>query len=59
MLPYFLSAGVHVREDLIEARDDLAARFPGVSFKLAPHLGLHPLILDIVEARAREAEAGA
>ena len=59
MLPYFLSAGVHVREDMLEAQAELTERFPRVTFRLAPHLGLHPLLLDIVEARAKEAEATA
>lgn len=56
MVPYFLSAGVHVRQDLAAARDELAARFPGVNFRLAEPLGRHPLLLDVVEERARDAE---
>jgi sirohydrochlorin ferrochelatase len=54
MLPYFLSAGVHVRRDLTMFRDELAARFPQVEFRLAEPLGRHPLLLDVVIARARE-----
>src|SRR5262249_34960389 len=30
LVPYFLSAGVHVRRDLTAARERLAERFPGV-----------------------------
>jgi sirohydrochlorin ferrochelatase len=56
MMPYFLSAGVHVREDMLEAQAELQAQFPNVTFKLAPHLGRHPLLLDIVAERAQEAE---
>jgi len=56
LLPYFLSPGVHVREDLIEARDILAKRFPMVTFRLAEPLGRHPLLIDIVEQRAQECE---
>lgn len=56
LLPYFLSPGRHVAEDLAAARDRLAARFPGVRFALAEPLGRHPLLLDILEQRAREAE---
>jgi sirohydrochlorin ferrochelatase len=55
LLPYFLSPGIHVVEDLTEARARLAERFPGVSFTLAEPLGRHPRLLDIVEERAREA----
>jgi sirohydrochlorin ferrochelatase len=55
MLPYFLSPGVHVREDMEEARAALAGRFPHVRFRLAEPLGRHPLLLDVVEQRAAEA----
>lgn len=55
MLPYFLSPGKHVAEDLTAARDRLAAAFPGVRFVLAEPLGRHPLLLDVLEQRAAEA----
>jgi len=55
MVPYFLSAGVHVVEDLTAARGELAKRHPAVKFVLAEPLGRHPLLLDVVEERAREA----
>lgn len=56
LLPYFLSPGKHVVEDLTAARDRLAARFPGVRFVLAEPLGRHPLLLDVLEQRARDVE---
>jgi sirohydrochlorin ferrochelatase len=56
LLPYFLSPGVHVAEDLTEVRNRLSERFPGVRFVLAEPLGRHPLLLDVVEQRAREVE---
>jgi sirohydrochlorin ferrochelatase len=55
MVPYFLSAGVHVRRDLAAARDRLAARFPHVEFRLAEPLGPHPLLTDIVVQRVTDA----
>ncbi len=55
LVPYFLSAGVHVRRDLSEARAKLAERFPAVEFRLAEPLGRHPLLLDVVAERVREA----
>jgi sirohydrochlorin ferrochelatase len=55
LTPYFLSAGVHVRRDLTEARDRLAAEFPAVSFTLAQPLGRHPALIDVVEQRVAEA----
>ncbi|WP_417395743.1 sirohydrochlorin chelatase [Gimesia chilikensis] len=56
MLPYFLSAGVHVQNDLEEHRSEFTTKFPGTGFKLCGHLGLHPLMLEIVLARLREAD---
>jgi sirohydrochlorin ferrochelatase len=56
LVPYFLSAGVHVRHDLAEARDNLAREFPGVEFLLAEPLGRHPLLIDVVAQRAEEAQ---
>jgi sirohydrochlorin ferrochelatase len=55
LLPYFLSPGVHVTEDLTKARADLASRYPQVTFRLAPPLGRHPLLTEIVLQRAAEA----
>jgi sirohydrochlorin ferrochelatase len=55
LLPYFLSAGIHVRRDLTEIRDRLAGRFPGVEFRLGQPLGRHPLLLEVVVRRAEEA----
>ncbi len=55
LLPYFLSAGVHVRRDLAEARNRLAERHPAIRFLLGEPLGLHPLLLDVVEQRLGEA----
>lgn len=56
LVPYFLSAGVHVRRDLTAACSRLAVRFPNVEFRLAEPLGPHPLLAEIVVQRAREAE---
>lgn len=54
MLPYFLSAGVHVSADLEEFRRQLIEEFPHVEFVLCPHLGLHPLMIQIVQDRLSE-----
>jgi len=58
MLPYFLSPGRHVVEDLAKARAKLSERFADVRFVLAEPLGSHPLILDVIEQRAKDAESG-
>ncbi len=57
LLPYFLSAGVHVQRDLQLHRDRLAQAYPHAVVALAEPLGRHPLLVDIVLERAREADA--
>jgi sirohydrochlorin ferrochelatase len=56
LLPYFLSAGVHVTRDLTEACRKLASYHPHVEFRLAEPLGRHPLLLQVLLERARQAE---
>jgi sirohydrochlorin ferrochelatase len=58
LLPYFLSAGVHVKRDLVEACRRLTMRYPDVEFHLANPLGRHPLLVQTVLERAREADRG-
>jgi sirohydrochlorin ferrochelatase len=55
LVPYFLSAGVHVRRDLAAARARLAQCYPHVEFRLAEPLGRHPLLPEVVAQRADEA----
>lgn len=57
LVPYFLSAGVHLRRDLTAARDALAEHHPEIEFRLGPALGPHPLLDRLVLERARETEA--
>lgn len=54
MLPWFLSAGRHVVDDLERYRRQLEAELPGVRFTVCPPLGLHPLMLDVAAARLQE-----
>jgi sirohydrochlorin ferrochelatase len=51
MVPYFLSAGVHLLRDLAGARDALKGRHPGVEFRLGPALGPDPLLERLVAER--------
>lgn len=55
MLPYFLSAGTHVTNDLTQFQADFTAKWPGVRFDLCPPLGLHPLMAEILCDRLAEA----
>src|SRR3954471_19520527 len=54
MVPYFLSAGVHLIRDLSAARDDLGRRHPGIEFRLGSALGPDPLLDDLVARRIRQ-----
>ncbi|MBW3539839.1 MAG: CbiX/SirB N-terminal domain-containing protein [Planctomycetes bacterium] len=54
MLPYFLSAGSHVTEDLERHRAEAARTHPQSEFILCQPLGLHPLLIDVVFARLDE-----
>jgi len=56
MLPYFLSAGSHVVDDLERYRKELAEKHNDVEWILCLPLGLHPLMTEIVLSRLRESE---
>lgn len=56
MLPYFLSMGRHVAEDLDGYRREFAERYPGVTFTLCPPLGLHPKVVEVVLERLGDSE---
>ncbi len=57
MVPYFLSAGVHLERDLTAARDELKRRHANVEFHLGSPLGPHPLLDELVATRIRELDA--
>jgi sirohydrochlorin ferrochelatase len=56
LIPYFLSAGIHLERDLTRARDELKGRHPQVTFQLGAPLGPHPLLDQLVALRIRELE---
>ncbi len=56
IFPYFLSAGRHVVDDLNQFQTEFAFRWPDVHFQICPHLGLHPLMVQIVFDRLAAAE---
>lgn len=55
MMPYFLSAGVHVRNDLQEFQEEFREKYPGVEFEVCEPLGLHPKLIEVVIDRLKEA----
>jgi sirohydrochlorin ferrochelatase len=54
LTPYFLSPGRHVTSDLKRFRDELAEKHKGTRFVLCPPIGLHPLMLEIINDRICE-----
>lgn len=56
ILPYFLAPGRHWNEDIPQLAAEAASPFlgEGVSFFVAPPLGLHPLMLRVIDDRVRE-----
>ncbi|MEM1063577.1 MAG: CbiX/SirB N-terminal domain-containing protein [Planctomycetota bacterium] len=51
MLPYFLSMGTHVADDLEEFRTQFLEKYGGVEFEVCPPLGLHEKLVDVVFER--------
>lgn len=56
LLPWFLSAGAHVTQDLERYRRQFQEQQPSIICRLCPPLGLHPLMIDILLDRLQEAE---
>lgn len=55
VIPYFVMAGLHLREDLPRIATSLASRHPGMEIRLAGSLESHPGLAAIVGDLAREA----
>lgn len=49
--PFFLLPGRHWKKDIPELVASAAESHPGVSWKLAAPMSLHPLVIDILESR--------
>jgi len=57
MVPYFLSAGVHLLRDLTAAREALRLRHARVAFRLGQALGPDPLLDRLVAERIGQLDA--
>ena len=51
IFPYFLSPGRHWHDDIPALAAEAAEAFPGVSYLVTAPFGLHPLLLDVIDAR--------
>ena len=56
LLPYFLSLGRHVVDDLERFRSQFALKYPDVKFSIASPLGSHPLMVDILIDRLKDVQ---
>lgn len=54
VVPMFLGAGRHVREDLPQLVEALAANHPGVEFLLQKPVGEDPRLVDLIAKIAQE-----
>lgn len=54
ILPYFLSAGSHVTDDLKRFRSEFLQKFPQTECTLCPPLGLHPDMIGVLLDRLTE-----
>ena len=55
VVPYFLAPGKHWHEDIPRLAAEAAAPHAGVDMSVAPPLGLHPLMLEVIDERIAEA----
>ncbi|CAL5186247.1 unnamed protein product [Lathyrus oleraceus] len=49
--PFFLATGKHINKDIPSLSAEAAKKHPGVSYIITPPLGLHVLLVDIVNER--------
>lgn len=54
VLPYFLTAGNHVAEDIPAAVAAKQAEYPGIKLRLSPYLGASDELTDLLARSARE-----
>jgi sirohydrochlorin ferrochelatase len=52
--PYFLGPGRHWEQDIPALAAAAAARHPGIAYRVAAPLGLHPLMLQLIAERVAE-----
>lgn len=55
VIPYFLTLGRHIEEDLPRIVEGISQRHSGVRIQVTPPLDGHPALLDILLERAHEA----
>lgn len=51
VMPYFLLPGKHWHQDIPRLTAQAATKHPGVAFLVGAPLGLHPLIIQVIQSR--------
>lgn len=51
VLPYFLLPGKHWDQDIPELTAHAAAKHPGIDFLVGAPIGLHPMMVNVIQAR--------
>lgn len=54
VMPYFLTMGVHLSQDLPRLLQEISEQHPGLDLSSTPPLDGHPALVDIVSDRARQ-----
>lgn len=53
VLPYFISAGSHVAEDIPELIQQAIKKYPEISFRVTPHLGKFKGLIELILEEAK------
>ncbi len=57
VVPYFLAPGRHITEDIPALVQAAAAAHPQAEVRLAPPLGVHPKLVEVILERLAESKA--
>lgn len=49
--PYFLSPGKHWKKDIPDLTAEAATKHPGMAWVVGAPIGLHPLMVELIESR--------
>ena len=56
VVPYFLTLGKHLKQDLPKLAEAARAAHPGITIEITPPLDGHPAMVEALLGRAREAD---
>lgn len=56
VIPYFLHKGIHIQKDILIDLDKALAKYNFSNLYIAEHIGVDPLVIDLVISLAKDAE---